>query len=67
MVVMPDSGVLPPLPRKLGTAKNWDEHNKERFQHQEELIQNMMQRQYIISMMHVTIFKYSISPTFKQY
>jgi hypothetical protein len=37
-----------------------DEQNKERFQRQEELMQNLMQSQhYIISMIQIAIFKYA--------
>jgi hypothetical protein len=48
------------------SRQSQDEQNEERFQRQEELIQNLMQsQQYIISMIQVTIFKYVISLIFK--
>jgi hypothetical protein len=42
--VMPNNGVLPPPPSLVGPAKV-GRANEERFQCQEELIQNLMQSQ----------------------
>jgi hypothetical protein len=58
MGVMPDNGILPPLPHQ-----SQDQEIEERFQQQGDLIQNPMQsQQYIISTMQVTMLKYAIFP-----